>query len=90
MSHIMKQEAAENGADLIVLPEMFTTPFNKEHMLINKEPIPDDYKTNDKCATTKMLSEMAKRTQKYIIGGSMPEAVEGEERVYNTCLCFNR
>jgi omega-amidase len=37
-----------------------------------------------------MLSEMAKRTQKYIIGGSIPEAIDGTERVYNTCLCFNR
>jgi len=42
-------EAASNGANLIVLPEMFTTPFNKEYMLKYAEPIPEDFLTNDLC-----------------------------------------
>jgi len=37
-----------------------------------------------------MLSNLASSLDKYIIGGSVPEAVEGEERIYNTCLCFDR
>jgi hypothetical protein len=52
---------------------MFFTPFNKEFMLKSREPIKDDYKTNPLCETTKLLSELAKETQKYIIGGSIPE-----------------
>lgn len=86
----MIKEASSNGADLIMLPEMFNSPFNKKFMLEYKEPILDDYKTNPKCHTTKILSELAKETSKYIIGGSIPELIEGEDRIYNTCLCFNR
>ena len=37
-----------------------------------------------------MLSELARTTQTYIIGGSIPELIEGDERIYNTCLCFNK
>lgn len=39
-----------------------------------------------------MLSDLAKQTQKYIIGGSIPESIEEENgnRIYNTCMCFNR
>ena len=74
---------------MIVLPEMFNTPFNKDNILQNQEPI--DLQ-NEKSVTARMLSDMAKQTQKYIIGGSIPESIEEEEgkRVYNTCLCFDR
>ena len=39
-----------------------------------------------------MLSELAKKNNKYIIAGSIPESIEEENgaRIYNTCLCFNR
>ena len=37
-----------------------------------------------------MLSQLARETQTYIIGGSIPELVEGESRIYNTCLCFDK
>ena len=69
---------------------MFYTPFNKEWMLKYKEPITEDFRTNDKCMTTRMLSDLAKENNAYIIGGSMPEEITGEDRIYNTSLCFNR
>lgn len=37
-----------------------------------------------------MLSEVARETKTYIIGGSVPELVEGDRRIYNTCLCFDK
>jgi omega-amidase len=86
----MIREAASNGADVIVLPEMFTTPYTKHYMLKFKEPLLPDYKTNERCETARMLSGLAKSLGKYIIGGSFPEEVEGKEKIYNTCLCFNR
>lgn len=48
--------------------------------------------TNEKCETTRILSGLARDNKKYIIAGSMPETVieEKGERVYNTCLCFDR
>ena len=33
---------------------------------------------------------MAKQTGKYIIGGSIPEAIKGSNKIFNTCLCFDR
>ena len=59
-------------------------------MLAGKEPLLPDYKTNEKCETSKMLSGLAKSLSKYIIGGSFPESIPGEDKIYNTCLCFNR
>lgn len=59
------QEAAANGADLIVLPEMFVAPYTRKHMLANKEALLQDYKTNDKCETSKLLSHLAKSLNKY-------------------------
>lgn len=75
---------------MIVLPEMFTSPFSKAHMFKNMEPFLPDYKTNPECETAYLLSGLAKSLNKYIIGGSIAEKVEGEEKVHNTCLCFNR
>lgn len=56
----MVREAAANGADIIVLPEMFVTPYTKHYMLKDKEPLTEDFKTNDKCETSKLLSGLAK------------------------------
>lgn len=39
----MIKEAASSGADIIMLPEMFNTPFNKKFMLELSEPIGEDY-----------------------------------------------
>lgn len=86
----MIKEAASSGADIIMLPEMFNTPFNKKFMLELSEPIGEDYQTNPKSETSKLLSNLAKETKKYIIGGSIPEQIEGDTKIYNTCLCFNR
>mmetsp|Transcript_45641 Transcript_45641/g.62016 ORF Transcript_45641/g.62016 Transcript_45641/m.62016 type:complete len:99 (+) Transcript_45641:150-446(+) len=37
-----------------------------------------------------MLSQLAKETGKYLIGGSIPELIENDNRIYNTSLCFDR
>ena len=52
-------------------------------MLLHKEPATPDgeiYKT---------LQNLAIQTKSYIIGGSMPEQIEGSDKIYNTCLCFD-
>ena len=80
----MVREAAQNGADVIVLPEIFICPYVKEHMLKNKEF------ANESGTTFNILKNLAKETGKYIIGGSIPEAIEGSEKIFNTSLCFDR
>lgn len=82
----MIRTASTQGADVIVLPEMFTTPFTKQHMLKNKE-----FASEEKPGEAfTMLKTLAKETGKYIIGGSIPEQVEGQDKIYNTSLCFDR
>ena len=60
-------------------------------MLKNAEPILiKDFRDEPKCETTRFLSNIAKTTGTYIIGGSIPEKVEGQDKIYNTCLCFDK
>lgn len=60
-------------------------------MLANAEPISiDGFESDERCVTSRMLSQLARETQTYIIGGSIPEQVEGDERIFNTCLCFDK
>lgn len=87
----MVLEAAEKGAQVIMLPEMFVTPFQKEHMLANAEPVlMEGFEDNEDCVTSQLLSRLAKQTGTYIIGGSVPELVEKDKKIFNTCLCFDK
>ncbi|XP_006458404.1 hypothetical protein AGABI2DRAFT_190688 [Agaricus bisporus var. bisporus H97] len=82
--------------DLIVLPEFFTTPLGDAPLIpTHAEDIeftpgePYDI-TNSKSDSVKMLSDVAKETGTWLIGGSLPErdAVE-EGKFYNTCTVYN-
>jgi len=37
-----------------------------------------------------LLQSLAKETGKYLIGGSLPESIEGSDKIFNTSLCFDR
>jgi len=67
------------GADVIVLPEMFCCPYTPKEFVKNAEP--------EGGAVTDALARMARSSGAYIIGGSMPEA-DGD-RIYNTCFVFD-
>jgi omega-amidase len=69
-----------------MLPEMFTCPYQKSYMMPNAESVELG---NEKAITANMLSRLAKETQTYIIGGSIPEAVS-QHKISNTCLCFDK
>jgi len=73
-------EAAANGANVVVLPECFNSPYGTQFFRDYSEQIPGP--------TTDSLAEAAKRHQVYLIGGSLPEAEDG--KLFNTCPVFNR
>ena len=75
----MVRTAASNGAQVIVLPEMFTAPFMHEYMVKYAEPFGPNFRENPESETPRMLSELAKETGTYLIGGSFPEAIEGSK-----------
>lgn len=58
-------------------------------MLENKEFISDDDASKSGEATN-FLREISKETGTYIIGGSIPEAIEGNEKIYNTMVCVDK
>lgn len=88
----MVRSAASQGANVVMLPEMFVCPFQKEYMLENAEYVKMNgfEEEPEKYQTTSMLAQLARETQTYIIGGSIPEKIEGDRRIFNTCLCFDK
>ena len=74
-------QAAAWGSDLVVLPELWTYLGPKKRHAEVAEPIPGE--------TTEFLARLAGRYGFWLVGGSFLEAVEGQERVYNTSVVLN-
>ncbi len=72
--------AAANGADIAVLPEMFTCPYANRYF--------PQYAEEGVGPTRRALSETARELGVYIVGGSIPEREDG--RLYNTSFVFDR
>ncbi len=66
--------------DFIVFPEMFTTPYEHKYFEL--------YKQSEDDVVIQFLSELAKNTGSYVIGGSLPEIDNG--KIYNTTSIFDR
>ncbi|XP_071989300.1 omega-amidase NIT2 [Engystomops pustulosus] len=76
-SELIKQ-AAQQGAQVVALPECFNSPYGTKFFPEYAEKIPGQ--------STQMLSEVAKECGIYLIGGSIPEEDSG--KLYNTCTVF--
>lgn len=76
----MLREAADGGADFIVLPEMFNCPYSGHYFR--------KYAAEGHAATVEALSRLAAELGVYLVGGSVPEAEDG--KVYNSCFIFDR
>lgn len=70
----------ENGADIAVLPEMFTCPYSNKYF--------PDYAEEGLGPTRRALSKAAGDMGIYIVGGSIPER-EGQ-KIYNTSFVYDR
>ena len=77
----LARRAAERGAALIVLPEVFfwRGPRDQERQAAETIPGP----------TTDKLAALAAELRVYLVGGSLLEAVPDEHKVYNTCPVFD-
>ena len=74
------REAAETGAKVIALPEMFTCPYSKRYFR--------KYSETEDGETVKRLSNLAKELGIYLVGGTIPE-LDGDN-VYNTSFIFGK
>ena len=75
----MVREAAANGAQAVVLPEMFNCPYSREYFL-RFGPLGHE-------AALEEMSGWAKESGVLLVGGSVPELADG--RLYNTCFIFD-
>ena len=73
------RQAAAQGANLALLPEMFNCPYENACFPVYGEPAGGE--------TWQFLSGMARELGIYLAGGSVPET-EGEA-IYNTCYLFS-
>ena len=74
------RQAASNGARLVVLPEIWNSPYGVKYFPEYAENIPNG-------ETVQALSDCAKQSKIYLVGGSIPER-EGD-KLYNTSTIFD-
>lgn len=74
-------QAADKGAKIIALPEMFNCPYSSKYFRDYGEIYP-------KGETLEMLSKVSKDKNVYLVGGSIPE-LDNEKNIYNTSYIFN-
>lgn len=74
------REAAAQGADFAVLPEMFCCPYQNDCFGVYGEPEGGPVQT--------ALSALAAELGIYIVGGSIPELADGN--IYNTSYVYGR
>jgi omega-amidase len=77
------QEAAANGATLVVLPEMWNCPYSNDSFPTYAEDI-----DGGDSPSADALSRAAAASAVTLVGGSIPE--RSNNRLYNTCLVFNK
>jgi omega-amidase len=75
----MIESATQQGAELIVLPEMFTTPYDQSLFA--------EYAETEQGEIVAFLAATARRNRCMLVGGSIPER-QGE-RLYNTAFVFD-
>lgn len=82
-------EAASNGANLVVLPECFNSPYGTKYFPKYAETLLPSPPTKEQSPSFHALSELAKEAQAYLVGGSIPEYWEETKKYYNTSLTFD-
>lgn len=75
----MVRKAAQAGAKLAVLPEMFNCPYSTDNFPLYAEQEGEN--------SWQQLSKIAKENHIILVGGSIPE-IDHKGSIYNTCYIF--
>ncbi|KAK3109899.1 Omega-amidase nit3 [Teratosphaeriaceae sp. CCFEE 6253] len=81
-------EATSRGANLVVLPECFNSPYGVKYFAKYSETLLPSPPTKEQSPSFHALSDMAKEAQAYLVGGSIPEYSAETKKYYNTNLTF--
>ena len=76
----MVRAAAEQGAQIVALPEMYSTPYAPQYF---REALAQGHEQ-----LTAAMSAWARDNGVVLVGGSVPERADG--KLYNTCFVFDR
>lgn len=80
--------AVSQGAELVLLGEMFACPYATKYFWEYGERVPPlGHVPTGESPTVQCLSDLARKHKVWIVGGSLAEI--DDKRVYNTCLVFN-
>lgn len=74
------QSAANRGADIIVLPEMFCCPYDNEFF--------KEYAEKEGDSVWRAMSKAASDNNAYLVAGSMPEL--DDYKIFNTSFVFDK
>lgn len=74
------RQAAEDGGDIVILPEMFSCPYRNSAFVANAEPCDGP--------SVARLSAAAAQCGVYLVGGSIPLLEDG--RIHNASFVFDR
>lgn len=90
LSHAASQvaKAASGGANIVVLPECFNSPYGCSYFPTYAEVLQPSPPTSEQSPSFHALSAMASENKVYLIGGSIPELNPDTKKYYNTCLIF--
>ncbi|KAG8533782.1 uncharacterized protein KY384_001523 [Bacidia gigantensis] len=82
-------EAHKAGANFIVLPECFNSPYGTQYFPKYAETLLPSPPTAEQSPTFHALSALALETSTYLLGGSIPESVPSTNKYHNTSLLFS-
>ena len=93
LAHAAEQvaKAAKEGANVVVLPECFNSPYGCQYFPDYAEPLLPSPPPQSSSPTYHALSAMAADNKVFLIGGSLPESVADTSGIkyYNTSLVFD-
>jgi len=82
-------EASRNGANLIVLPECFNSPYGTQFFPKYAEQLLPSPPSKEQSPSFHALSALAAESKTYLLGGSIPEFEPTIDKYYNTSLLFS-
>lgn len=78
----IRKTVEKDRPKLVALPECFNSPYGTKYFNEYAETIPDGY-------TCQALSNIAKELNVFLIGGTIPERDNNDNKLYNTCTVWS-